>query len=336
MQIRWGILGTGNIAKQFANGLRSSRQGKLVAAASRALTPGTPHPFALEFASNGFEIHNGYDGLIASPNVDAVYVALPNTMHHEWTIKALRAGKHVLCEKPIASTAAEAEEMFEVAHQTGRVLIEAFMYRCHPQTLAVVDAINRGVIGRPRLIRTSFCFRTTKIDGNIRFDPKLAGGALMDVGCYCLSFSRLIAGAEPISSQAVGYHQNGVDVAMSGSLLFPNELTASFACAMNTQADNALMICGEEGWIKIAVPWKPTSATSGYTIERQMPPKQDQSQTGRPPSEFIAVPVEGDVYAIEADTFSDVVAGKIPPFVTAADSIGNMKLIQHLQFCASQ
>ncbi|HEX8323223.1 MAG TPA: Gfo/Idh/MocA family oxidoreductase [Tepidisphaeraceae bacterium] len=327
MQIRWGILGTGNIARQFANGVKSSRACVLTAVASR--TAATAEAFGAQYGIA--RAYNDYGTMLADPTVDAVYVSLPNTMHHEWTIKALRAGKHVLCEKPLATSSAQAEEMFAIAQQTGRVLIEAFMYRCHPQTLAVVDAVRRGAIGTPRLVRTSFCYRTTKIKDNIRFNPALAGGALMDVGCYCLSFSRLIAGGEPTAAQAVGVRQHGVDVAVSGSLKFEKDLTASFTCAMNTQSDNAALICGDEGWIRVSVPWKPTGVSSGYTIERQTPPRQDNSGRGPLPLETIVVPASGDVYGIEADAFAAVIGGTAVPFVTPADSLGNMRLLERLQ-----
>src|SRR5437868_11477240 len=118
-------------------------------------------------------------------------------MRHPWTNAALKAGKHVLCEKRLASNAAEAQEMFDVAQASGRVLVEAFMYRSHPQTLAVMDVVKSGVIGQVKLVRSSFCFRTMKIEGNIRFSRELAGGALMDIGCYCINFSRLVAQQEP-------------------------------------------------------------------------------------------------------------------------------------------
>ncbi|MGN6628206.1 MAG: Gfo/Idh/MocA family protein, partial [Tepidisphaeraceae bacterium] len=254
MTLRWGILGTGNIARQFANGVRQSESGVLAAVGSRSIDS------ARAFAGQ-FQVpiaHGDYDALLADRDCDALYVSLPNTMHHAWAIKALRAGKHVLCEKPISVTAAEAEEMFDVAHTQGRVLVEAFMYRAHPQTLAVVEAVRSGAIGRIKLIRTSFCYRTKKIDGNIRFDRTLAGGAMMDIGCYCLSFARLIAGGEPVEAKIVGAELvNGVDVLVSGSLKFPGGVLSSFTCGMNTQADNSADICGEEGWITIPVPWKP-------------------------------------------------------------------------------
>jgi D-xylose 1-dehydrogenase (NADP+, D-xylono-1,5-lactone-forming) len=326
MQLRWGVLGTGNIARQFATGVRQSRTGVLAAVGSRTVASATA--FARQFGI--VTAHATYDGLLADAAVDAVYVSLPNTLHHAWTIKALRAGKHVLCEKPLAVSAAEGEEMFDVARQAGRVLVEAFMYRSHPQTLAVIEAVRRGDIGTPRLVRTSFCYRTSKISGNIRFDAGLAGGALMDVGCYCLDFSRLIAGEEPVAAHAVGVKAHGVDVSVAGSLRFANDLTADFVCAMNTQSDNASLVCGDEGWIRIPVPWKPTAAGSGYTLERQTPPKQDQTAAGKPPLEHVKIAAEGDVYGIEADAFAAVVDGG-PPFVSPADSLGNLRLIGTLQ-----
>lgn len=327
MTLRWGILGTGNIARQFANGVRQSESGVLAAVGSRSID--SARAFAGQFQVP--TAHGDYDALLADRDCDAIYVSLPNTMHHAWAIKALRAGKHVLCEKPISVTAAEAEEMFDVAHTHSRVLVEAFMYRAHPQTLAVVEAVRSGAIGRIKLIRTSFCYRTKKIDGNIRFDRTLAGGAMMDIGCYCLSFARLIAGGEPVEAKIVGAELvNGVDVLVSGSLKFPGGVLSSFTCGMNTQADNSANICGEEGWITIPVPWKPPAGGGTFTIERQTPPKQDGATAVRPPIEKIDIPEARDVYAIEADAFADVVRGARAPFVSAADSIGNMKLLENL------
>src|SRR5690606_38140914 len=127
--------------------------------------------------------HGSYEALLQDDTVDAIYLSLPNSMHHQWTIRALEAGKHVLCEKPFAMTHGQATEMFDAAEEHGRVLIEAFMYRCHPLTRAVKRALDAGEIGRLQIVRTSFCYKTRPIDGNVRFDPALGGGALMDTGC---------------------------------------------------------------------------------------------------------------------------------------------------------
>lgn len=153
-KLRWGILGTGNIARQFAAGVKASGRCQLAAVGSR--TAKKASEFAAEFQIPA--AHGEYAGLIQQKNIDAIYVSLPNSMHHEWTIAALKAGKHVLCEKPLAMNAAEAEEMFDVAQSTGKTLIEAFMYRSHPQTRSVVEAVKSGTIGELKIIRTSFCF----------------------------------------------------------------------------------------------------------------------------------------------------------------------------------
>ena len=165
--LRWGILGTGNIARQFAGSFPTAVRGRLAAVGSRRAE--TARAFATTYAAG--EAFGSYEELIVDKNVDAVYVSLPNSMHREWTIKALNAGKHVLCEKPVASNAAEAQEMFDVANRATRVLMEAFMYRSHPLIHAVMDAVKSGKIGRLRLIRTSFCFRVWNTKNNIRFDP---------------------------------------------------------------------------------------------------------------------------------------------------------------------
>src|SRR6185437_4599683 len=272
--------GTGNIARQFCVGVNASRRSQLIAVGSRS------RESASSFAeSHGIPAaHGSYDALLADRAVQAVYVSLPNSMHHEWTIKALRAGKHVLCEKPMASNTAQAQEMFDVAAKTGCRLSEAFMYRSHPLIHSVLQAIGAGKIGRVRLIRTSFCFRVWNTANNIRFDPALAGGALMDIGCYCINFSRLIAGAEPSSMHAVGQlHPSGVDELAAAVLQFPGNIAASFTCGMNAQADNTASICGDEGYIEIPVPWKPPVQNAVWNLAYSTPPRMDQPGSAAPP-----------------------------------------------------
>ncbi|MGH7192223.1 MAG: Gfo/Idh/MocA family protein, partial [Candidatus Saccharimonadales bacterium] len=271
-KLRWGILGTGNIARQFAAGVAASHRGTLAAVGSRDSTSAGSFARAFEIP----QAFGSYDPLVQCRDVDVVYVALPNSLHHRWTIAALRAGKHVLCEKPIASNAAEASEMFDVARQAGRVLMEAFMYRSHPQTLAVLDAVRAGSIGELKLIRTSFCYRTKRIDGNIRFSRELAGGGLMDVGCYCINFSRLFARSEPTRVEVIGnVHETGVDHLVAGTLAFANGIVAGFTCGTTVQADNTAYLCGSEGFIEIPVPWKPPKENATFTIARATPPRMD-------------------------------------------------------------
>jgi D-xylose 1-dehydrogenase (NADP+, D-xylono-1,5-lactone-forming) len=334
MNIRWGIMGTGNIAGQFCGGVRTSQRNVLQAVGSRAAAS------AQTFAAN-HKINTAvgsYAELVADPAVDAIYISLPNSMHHEWTIKALRAGKHVLCEKPMATNASQTEEMFDVAKQSGRVLVEAFMYRSNPLTLAVKDALAKGVIGQLRLIRTCFCFRTARIAGNIRFDSDLAGGALMDVGCYCINFTRYIAGAEPTVVHVAGkLHSSGVDEFAAGMMHFPNDIVANFACGMTLQADNITFLCGTEGYIEVPIPWKPPVDNATYVVCQSVPPRQDKPgggpvpPPGSGPRDVRKVPVHGTLYALEADDFAAAVLDGKPPRLTRQDSVGNMRVLDEMR-----
>ena len=330
-RLGWGILSTGNIARQFATGVIASKTGALIAVGSRNITS------ASEFAKS-FRIpqaFGSYEQALAAPGVHAIYNALPNSMHHQWTIAALKAGKHVLCEKPLASNSAEAQEMFDVAQASGRVLVEAFMYRSHPQTLAVMDVVKSGVIGDVRLVRSSFYYLTMKIEGNIRFSRELAGGALMDIGCYCINFSRLVAQQEPSRVSVSGkLHESGVDELAAGTLIFPNGIVASFTCGMAVHSDNSAYICGSEGYIEIPVPWKPPPREAGFEIARSTPPRMDLAGkviASPPPRQRVVVNVDTDLYAIEADDFAATVAGQHPPRVSREDSLRNMRVLDEMR-----
>jgi xylose dehydrogenase (NAD/NADP) len=329
--LRWGIMGTGNIARQFVAGLKTSRRTRAVAVGSR--TSSAAAAFAEQFSVPA--AHGSYEALLEDRSVDAIYLSLPNSMHHEWTIRSLRAGKHVLCEKPLADTTAQAQEMFDVAEKRGKLLVEAFMYRSHPQTHSVLESIRSGAIGEVKLIKTSFCYRTTKVDQNIRFRPELAGGAMMDIGCYCLSFSRLIASEEPDRIVAIGkMHSSGVDEAASGSLHFPaSGILATFACGMTVQADNTAYVCGTEGYLEIPWPWKPQRRAT-YTIAHSTPPRQDApagSAPARPPRQEIVVETDSELYALEADDFAAAAIDGAPPMVSREDSIGNMRALDEIR-----
>jgi D-xylose 1-dehydrogenase (NADP+, D-xylono-1,5-lactone-forming) len=330
--LRWGILGTGNIARQFCADVRASRRGRLAAVGSRAAE--TARQFA---AAHGIPAAmDSYAQLVARDDIDAVYVSLPNSMHHQWTLAALRAGKHVLCEKPLAPTVAEVEEMFDVARQTGRLLVEAFMYRSHPQTHAVIEAVRKGMIGELRQIRTSFCYRTANVENNIRFNADLKGGALMDIGCYCVNFSRLFAGEEPARISAYGrFHSSGVDEIVSGVLQFPGGVLATFTCGMSLQADNMASLCGSEGYIEIPVPWKPPVENATWRLAYSAPPRMDRA-VGLPagvipPPRTCTVSASGGLYALEADDFAASVLDGAPPRITREDSVGTMRTLVALR-----
>lgn len=325
-RLRWGILSTGNIARQFATGVAASSRCVLAAVGSREQT--SANSFAKSYLIP--RAFGSYRELIQCDQIDAIYNAPPNSMHHEWTLAALAAGKHVLCEKPLASNAAEAREMFDAAEKAGKVLVEAFMYRSHPQTLAALDAVRSGAIGELQLIRTSFCYRTRRIDGNIRFSRALAGGGLMDIGCYCIDFSRLFAGADAIDAQVTGHlHESGVDDLAAGTITFSNGVLASFVCGMTVQADNTAYLCGTEGYIEIPVPWKPLREGAGFAIGRGTPPRMDavgKPAPTTPSKEWRATP-SGELYGIEADDFAATVFDGQPPRVSRADSVGTMQLL---------
>jgi xylose dehydrogenase (NAD/NADP) len=325
-RLRWGILSTGNIARQFATGVAQSSRCTIAAVGSRQ--KGSADSFAKLFGIPA--AFGSYRELIACDEVDAVYNALPNSMHHEWTLAALAAGKHVLCEKPLASNADHAREMFDAAEKAGKILVEAFMYRSHPQTLAALDAVRSGAIGELKLIRTSFCYRTRKIDGNIRFSRELAGGGLMDIGCYCIDFSRLYAGADAVDAQVTGHlHESGVDDLAAGTITFANGVIASFVCGMTLQADNTAYLCGSEGYLSIPVPWKPLREGAGFAIGCGTPPRMDavgKPAPTTPPLEWHAAP-SGELYGIEADDFAATVLDGQPPRVSRADSVGTMQLL---------
>src|SRR5687768_13193128 len=284
-RLRWGIMGTGNIARQFADGVISTaRRSAVVAVGSRSADS------AKEFAAKRqiVKAHGSYDELLADPDVQAIYLSLPNALHHEWTIKSLKAGKHVLCEKPFALTRSQAAEMFDAAKKASRVLVEAFMYRSHPLTHAVIDAVRGGEVGVVRLIRSSFCYKTGRVDGNVRFDRKLGGGGLMDIGCYCINFSRMLAREEPNEIHASAHmHERGVDDVLAATMRFPSGIVASFTCGMTVHADNTAYICGDEGYIEVPVPWKPPAKQAAYTVARSTPPKMDiaAGANPRPPRE---------------------------------------------------
>lgn len=327
-KLRWGILGTGNIATQFAQGVTGAKRSQIVAVGSR--TQSAADQFAKDF--NIPVAHDSYDALLANPDVDAVYLSLPNDMHSHWTLRSLDAGKHVLCEKPFASNAAEARQMFDAADRAGLLLVEAFMYRSHPLIKAVLKEIRTGAIGKLKLIRVSFCYRTQRIADNIRFSPERQGGALMDVGCYCLDFAQLIAGEPPVAVQgACHLHASGVDDYAAGTLAFGNGVVASFTCGMTVQTNNTAFICGDEGYIEIPVPWKPPVTGARYVVGQMTPPRQDKAAAKPAPPRVVEVDADRPLYALEADDFAAAVLDGAAPVITAAESISTMAMLDKLR-----
>jgi predicted dehydrogenase len=252
--------------------------------------------------------HDSYEALLADPDVEAVYVALPNALHHEWTLRALAAGKHVLCEKPYSRRPDEVEEAFHAAGRAGLVLIEAFMWRHGEQTAKLLELLPE--IGALQAVRATFSFRLTDTV-NVRLEPEIGGGSLLDVGCYCVSGARLLAGAEPervYGESATG--QTGVDLRFAGTLRFPGGLVATFACGF-TSPHQSLEAIGEDGSIVVTSPWiNPT----GELVLRGEP---------------LRVPVR-NAYLAELENFAAAVRGEAEPLLGRADALGQARTLDAL------
>ena len=248
--VRWGILSTARINRKLLAGAALSSEVDVVAVGSR--DPARARTFADEHGIPA--AYGSYEELLADPAVEAIYNPLPNTLHCEWSIRALEAGKHVLCEKPMSSSAAEVEEAFAAAERTGFLLTEAFMYRHHPQAKRLAALVAEGAIGQLRLIRSAFSYGLFD-EQNIRLRTEVDGGALMDVGCYCVSGSRLLAG-EPESVFGRAYvGPTGTDWAFTGSLRFPGDVLALFDCATCLTDRDELEAIGSEGSLFLDDPW---------------------------------------------------------------------------------
>ncbi|MDQ1195643.1 aldo/keto reductase [Agrobacterium sp. SORGH_AS 787] len=324
--IRWGIIGPGTIAKTFAEGVANSTTGKLVAIATR--NPDRP---GLSDGFPGARIVNGYDALLSDAEIDAVYIATPHTGHAEWAIKAIRAGKHVLVEKPIALSAYDADAIFHEAKKAGVFAGEAYMYRLHPQTAKIVELVKSGAIGEVRIIRSSFGFSM----GSFRADHRLfanetAGGGILDVGGYPVSMARLIAGAvsgqpflEPTKVSGVAHlGQSGVDEWASAVLKFPNEIIAEVSCSIMANQDNVLRIIGSEGRIEVQDFWFASGHKGGVGKIDLIKGKDRQT---------IEVAEDRYLYSFEVDAAGEAIRNQSQEFsypgMSWADTLGNLRVM---------
>ena len=314
-KIRWGVISTANIGRAAVNpAIQASSNGELVAVASR------DHETARAFAvTHGIRRSYGsYEALLEADDVDAVYIPLPNSIHREWTIRAAEAGKHVLCEKPLAMTASECDEMAAAAEEHGVELMEAFMYRFHPRTEQIVDRVRSGALGEPKSVRSTFTFRLTRPD-NIRLDPALGGGALMDVGCYCVNVSRTLAGEEPAEVQATAdWTDRGVDEFLAGILRFPGGVVAHFDCALTLERCETFTVAGTDGYLSVPAAFLPGTDDVAFEEVR-----------GREGP--IAHSVAGDDESrLMVEHFADCILHGKEPRYTAAEAAANMRTIEAL------
>jgi D-xylose 1-dehydrogenase (NADP+, D-xylono-1,5-lactone-forming) len=314
--VRWGIVSLAKINERVFPELRDSSQLELLAVASRSQA--AAEAYACEQGIP--RAYGSYDGLLADPEVEAVYLPLPNSLHVEWTIRALRAGKHVICEKPMDRRAAEVERAFRAAEQAGRILMEAFMYRHHPQTKRAAQLVEAGEIGELRVVRTSFGFTLGEAE-NIRLRADLDGGSLMDVGCYCVSASRLFAG-EP--ETAIGWQvagPSGVDLRFTGSLVFPGPVLAHFDCGFDVPDNSVVELVGSRGTLRIPTPFLVTD------------PRIELVRGGE--TERVGIP-PANAYQLQFENLSAAIRGDAEPLLGRQDALGQARTIEALYASANR
>ena len=315
MTVRWGILATGRIAGTFADAVATSDTAVLAAVGSR--TRDAAERFVRDRA--GVTPHRSYEALLGDAEVDAVYVATPHPQHAQWTIRALEAGKAVLCEKPMGVNHAQVMAMVEAAREHDAFLMEAFMYRAHPMTQRVVQTIREGAIGDVRHIEASFGFAAPFSAGSRLYRNDLAGGGIMDVGCYAVSMCRLIAREEPEDVRAVAnFAETGVDAWSAAVLRFPSGIVAQAATAVSVGLPNRVTISGSEGSIRIPSPWFCADADGhwGFQIRRDA---EVEVVEGR----------SAPLYVHEVNAVSEALGkdARESPHMSWADSLGNARAL---------
>ena len=309
--MKLGLLSTANINRAILAGAAKTDRVDVVAVASRDAQRAEAYA-----AEHGIATaHSSYQALLADPDVEAVYISLPNGMHHAWTMKALAAGKHVLCEKPYSRHPGEAEEAFDAADAAKLVLAEAFMYRHHPQTAAVARLVADGAVGRLCAVKATFTFPLHDLS-DVRALPELDGGALMDVGCYCVSGIRLLAG-EPEhvrGEQVTG--TTGIDMAFHGTLRCADDVVGQFEASFRSPQRQSLEAVGETGVLVVEAPWRLDWGGS-VTLRRD--------------GETEVVEVEGaDSYTRELENLADAIESRAPALLGRADAVGQARVIDAL------
>jgi predicted dehydrogenase len=315
--LRWGIVSTANIGvRKVIPATQKAERCEVVAIASRDGERAARAASKLGIS----RAHAGYEALLSDPDVDAVYIPLPNHQHAPWTIAAARAGKHVLCEKPLAMTAVEAEEMVRACASEGVLLMEAFMYRLHPSWEAVRDLVASGRIGRLRAVQSWFSYFNDD-RRNIRNVPEFGGGALYDIGCYCINLSRMLFGGEPTGIEAsVTRDGTGTDVLTSAMLAFGEDV-ATFTCSTRVEPDQRVHVYGTDGRITVPIPFNvpPDRSTEIVVTSGGDPPVS-------PDSETLTFPA-ADPYTIQAERFANAVLDHRPVPIPPEDAIGNLRVI---------
>lgn len=312
-KIRWGILGVAHINRRLIPAFAVAADAELRAIASRSLDKATEAARAAAIPV----AHGSYEALLADPNIDAVYIPLPNTLHAEWTRKAADAGKHILCEKPLTPTATEAAELVAYCRQRGVVLLDGFMWPHHPRTTRLRELIDANTIGSVRRVVSAFTFTLPLVPDNIRLQTNMAGGSLLDVGCYCVYGSRWALGAEPVAVRATARYQFGVDVALEGTLIFADDRVATFDCGFTAPLRGWLEIVGTEGVIHVPEMWLPDAGAT-WIVQRNEQPAESFSLPGH------------DQIAAMIDNVSRAIADKREPMPSSDEAVRTLRVLDAL------
>ena len=307
--LKWGLLSTARINQAVIGPIRASKRNQLEAVASRSLEKA--RKYAREW--NIPRAFGSYEEMLADPQIDVVYISLPNGLHAEWTIKAAQAGKHILCEKPLALSEQELDAMQAAASRAGVVLAEAFMYRHHPQTLKVKQLVTDGEIGDLQLVRGCFTFNLQN-PGDVRLAAELGGGSIWDVGCYPISYARFLVGAEP--REVFGWQYSsaaGVDLTFAGQMRFPGDVYAQFDSGFRTPFRAHIEVVGSTGSLLIPTPFKPEQK------EKILLRRGDEVKELRMPGQ--------ELYIGEIEDMADAILLGKASRISLADSRGNLTTI---------
>ena len=310
--LNWGLLSTARINRALIPPLQVSKRNHLLAVASR--TQEGADKYAREHKIS--RAYGTYEALLADPEIDVIYNPLPNHLHAEWTIKAVEAGKHVLCEKPLALSVDEVDAMQAAARKHDRVVAEAFMYRHHAQTLKVQELVQNGSLGALKLIRGSFSFVLAR-EGDVRLDPAMGGGSIWDVGCYPISYARTIVGAAPLEVfgwQVTG--PTGIDETFVGQMRFDYDIHAQFDCSFAIPFHTFMEVVGSEGMLNIPNPFLPTTAEKIYLR------RGEKTET---------IKIKGqELYLGEVEDMADAILLGRDPRISLDDSRANVAVISAL------
>lgn len=316
-KLSWGLLSTARINRRVIPPIKSSKRNTLVGVASRVET--RARQYAQEWGIP--KAYGSYEALLEDPQIDVIYISLPNSLHAEWTIKALQAGKHVLCEKPITISLEEIDAVAEASRQSGKIVAEAFMYCHHPQTLKVKELVDSGAIGELRLIHGSFSFNMLDQPENVRFDPALGGGCLWDVGCYPVSYARFLTGTRPLEVYGMQeINTSGVDIHFVGQLLFPGNIIAQFDSSFRTAYRTHLEVVGTEAILEIEHPF-----TSGRKEVIKL------HHDGKTQDISVRSP---ELYSGEVENMADAILLGKSPRVSISDSRENIATLLALYLAA--